>query len=112
MCGIAGAIGVDNATESIRMMLHALQNRGQQSAGIVSIDDMKKHEYRSKGTVIEFPQEELDLLVGSIAIGHNRYATATNSDGPKNMQPFLVTIRGEPIAIAHNGNFMNMAEIE
>ena len=112
MCGIAGAIGVDNATESIRMMLHALQNRGQQSAGIVSIDDMKKHEYRSKGTVIEFPQEELDLLVGSIAIGHNRYATAPNSDGPKNMQPFLVTIRGEPIAIAHNGNFMNMAEIE
>lgn len=112
MCGIAGAIGVENATDTIRTMLHALQNRGQQAAGIVSIDGTKKHEYRSTGTVIEFPQEELDALVGNIAIGHNRYATAANSDGPKNMQPFLMTIRNEPIAIAHNGNFTNIPDIE
>lgn len=112
MCGIAGAIGVENATETIRMMLHALQNRGQQAAGIVSIDGMKKYEYRSKGTVIEFPQEELDLLVGNIAIGHNRYATAANSDGPKNMQPFLMSVDDEPIAIAHNGNFTNIKFLE
>jgi glutamine phosphoribosylpyrophosphate amidotransferase len=72
MCGIAGAIGVDNATDVIRTMLHALQNRGQQAAGIVSIDGTIKHEYRSKGTVIEFPQEELDALVGNIASGCSR----------------------------------------
>lgn len=112
MCGIAGTINVPLASETIRMMLHALQNRGQEAAGIVSIDGIKKHEYRLKGTVNEFPQEELDALVGSIAIGHNRYPTATNSDGPKNMQPFLMTVDNEPIAIAHNGNFTNIPTLK
>jgi amidophosphoribosyltransferase len=112
MCGIAGAIGVDAASAAIRTMLHALQNRGQQAAGIVSINGTKKHEHRSYGAVTDFPQEELDRLMGNIAIGHNRYATAANSDGPKNMQPFLMTIGGEPIAIAHNGNFTNIPDIE
>lgn len=112
MCGIAGTINVPQASETIRMMLHALQNRGQQAAGIVSIDGTKKHEHRLKGTVNEFPQEELDALVGSIAIGHNRYATAANSDGPKNMQPFVMTVDDEPIAIAHNGNFTNIQTLK
>ena len=107
MCGIVGTINVENSTEAIRMMLHALQNRGQQAAGIVTLDGTKKHEYRAPGTVIEFPLEELDSLVGNIGIGHNRYATAANSSGPKNMQPFLMTVDNEPIAIAHNGNFTN-----
>ncbi len=113
MCGIAGAIGVNNASDIVRTMLHVLQNRGQQAAGIVSIDGGKHHEYRSRGNVMsDFPPEELMKLTGTLSIGHNRYATAANSNGPKNMQPFLMTIRGEPIAIAHNGNFTNMAEIE
>lgn len=111
MCGIVGTINIDQTSEAIRMMLHALQNRGQQAAGIVTLDGIKKHEYRAPGTVIEFPLEELDSLVGSIGIGHNRYATAANSSGPKNMQPFLMTVDNEPIAIAHNGNFTNTASL-
>ncbi len=107
MCGIVGTINIDYTSEAIRMMLHALQNRGQQAAGIVTLDGTKKYEYRAPGTVIEFPLEELEALVGSIGIGHNRYATAANSSGPKNMQPFLMTVDDEPIAIAHNGNFTN-----
>ena len=111
MCGIVGTINIDQTSEAIRMMLHALQNRGQQAAGIVTLDGTKKHEYRAPGTVIDFPLEELNSLVGTIGIGHNRYATAANSSGPKNMQPFLMTVDDEPIAIAHNGNFTNTTSL-
>ena len=111
MCGIVGTISIDQTSEAIRMMLHALQNRGQQAAGIVTLDGTKKHEYRAPGTVIDFPLEELNSLVGTIGIGHNRYATAANSSGPKNMQPFLMTVDDEPIAIAHNGNFTNTTSL-
>lgn len=113
MCGIAGAINIESASEVVRIMLHALQNRGQQAAGIVSIDRNEYFEYKTPGTVTnDFPPEVFDTLVGTLSIGHNRYATAANSDGPKNMQPFLMEVDDEPIAIAHNGNFTNIPSIE
>lgn len=113
MCGVAGAINVPDATATIRMMLHAQQNRGQDAAGMVSFSDDVVYEHRSPGTVTtNFPDEVIDTLPGSIAIGHNRYATASNSRGFKNTQPFVLSVDGKPITIAHNGNFTNIADVE
>jgi amidophosphoribosyltransferase len=113
MCGIAGALHISDAAYVVRTMLHALQNRGQQSFGIASIDGAIAREYRAPGTVAnDLPHQELIRHSGDIAIGHNRYATAANSNGPKNMQPFLMTVNSDPMCIAHNGNFTNIKQIE
>ena len=109
MCGIAGTINVSDGEEAVRMMLHSLQNRGQQAVGIA---DTNGTIHRAAGTVNDIPQEVLVTLVGNIVVGHNRYATADNSSGPENMQPFQMEVDGEPIAIAHNGNFTNIKSLE
>ena len=113
MCGIAGAIGVDNSAHVVRIMLHALQNRGQEAAGIISINDKTAHKFHGLGTVAnDIPTAALDALLGKIAVGHNRYATAKNSDGAENIQPLLMKVDGAPMVMAHNGNFTNIAQLE
>lgn len=113
MCGIAGAINVPDAALVVRAMLHSLQNRGQQAAGIFSLEGNTYHQHRCLGTVAnDIPETVLLSLKGNQAIGHNRYATAPNSAGVENIQPFFFTVDGQPIAIAHNGNFTNTKELE
>lgn len=93
--------------------LFALQHRGQESAGIVSSAGtnapFKIH--RGMGLVAQvFSERELHALTGTRAIGHVRYST-TGSSTLRNAQPFAVeTARGQ-IAVAHNGNFVNAAEL-
>lgn len=93
--------------------LFALQHRGQESAGIVSAkgSDSPFALHKGMGLVSQvFKGDELDSLVGTRAIGHVRYST-TGSSTAKNAQPFLVdTARGQ-LAIAHNGNLVNAAEL-
>jgi amidophosphoribosyltransferase len=113
MCGIAGAINIPEAALVVRAMLHSLQNRGQQAAGIFSLEGDTYHQHRCLGTVAnDIPEEILVGLIGDQAIGHNRYATAPNSAGIENIQPIFFTVDDAPIAIAHNGNFTNTKELE
>ena len=113
MCGIFGIQGHDHASALAHLGLYSLQHRGQESAGIVAVDDVtgEARAARSMGLVSEgFGPEELARLVGSSAIGHTRYSTA-GSSSIENAQPVLARFRGSHIALAHNGNIVNATEM-
>jgi len=87
--------------------LHALQHRGQESAGIVASDGENLRNYRSMGLVNDiFSKDILKRLPGLHAIGHVRYSTSGDSS-IKNAQPFLINYAQGQLAIAHNGNLTN-----
>jgi amidophosphoribosyltransferase len=93
--------------------LFALQHRGQESAGIVSSkgSDSPFTLHKGMGLVSQvFPQDALGQLEGTRAIGHVRYST-TGSSTAKNAQPFVVDTGRGQIAIAHNGNLVNAAQL-
>jgi len=111
-CGVFGAVGVPRAAETVCLGLHALQHRGQESAGIVACDE--RGEFRAQkglGLVSDvFDDAEVAKLPGSMSIGHNRYST-TGSLTRENTQPLMVVYRGGPLALAHNGNLVNASEL-
>ncbi len=92
--------------------LYALQHRGQESAGIALNDDGVFRSRRDTGLVGEvFDRGQLAALgQGNIAVGHVRYAT-TGSDSRLNAQPLLIDHRKGSMALAHNGNLSNSAEL-
>ncbi|HET8623075.1 MAG TPA: amidophosphoribosyltransferase [Gemmatimonadales bacterium] len=113
MCGIFGASGLPDAARLTYLGLYALQHRGQESAGIVAIDgDGTPRSHRGMGLVSEnFDDVMLAKLPGDVAVGHTRYST-TGSTVLANAQPCSVNTRCGPLAIAHNGNLVNAAEIK
>ncbi len=91
--------------------LHALQHRGQESAGMVTSDGERLRVHRSMGLVADiFTEEVLTSLRGILAIGHTRYSTAGDS-ALLNAQPIMVQSNKGAIAIAHNGNLVNAQAI-
>ena len=111
MCGIFGIYGHDEASNIAYLGLHALQHRGQESAGIVTAEGNKLHRQVAMGLVSErFGKDTLAALPGRAAIGHVRYSTAGSSE-LRNAQPFLFEYAHGGLAIAHNGNLVNAAEI-
>lgn len=107
MCGIVGISDHHQAAQLAFLSLYALQHRGEEACGIAVFDGKKIHIEKSKGLVADFFSEEVILrLKGQVAVGHTRYST-TGSSNNKNIQPFLSTHKGRPIAIAHNGNLTN-----
>ena len=107
MCGVFGIYEHPEAANLTYLGLHALQHRGQESAGVVSNDDGTLHNVRAMGAVRKiFTRDVLAQLPGRIAIGHVRYTTAGGSLA-KNVQPLSAQYRGRSIAIAHNGNLVN-----
>jgi amidophosphoribosyltransferase len=87
--------------------LHALQHRGQESAGIAASDGRRLVSYRGMGQVIDvFTPQQIERLSGNSAIGHVRYSTAGGSV-LKNAQPLTVDSTRGSVAIAHNGNLTN-----
>lgn len=111
MCGIVGIYGHPEAAKLAYLSLHALQHRGQESAGIVSSDGKNLHQFREMGHVGDlFTKEVLDSLPGESAIGHVRYSTSGTSERA-NAQPFAAECRGGMIAMAHNGNLTNAASM-
>jgi amidophosphoribosyltransferase len=113
MCGIFGVSGLPDAARLTYLGLYALQHRGQESAGIISIDpDGHTHAHRGMGLVSEnFDDEVLSHLVGDVAIGHTRYSTA-GSSVLANAQPCLVNYHEGALSIAHNGNITNAVELK
>lgn len=107
MCGVFGIFDHPEAANLTYLGLHALQHRGQESAGVVSNDGGTLHGVRAMGHVRKiFTREVLAQLLGRIAIGHVRYTTAGGSL-VKNVQPLSAQYRGRSIAVAHNGNLVD-----
>lgn len=113
-CGVFGIF--ENKTtyvaQSAYLALYALQHRGQESCGIAVNDDGVFSHYRGDGLVPDiFTPEKLNGLgMGNMAIGHVRYST-TGGKNPNNVQPLVIRhIKGN-LAVAHNGNLVNAAEL-
>jgi amidophosphoribosyltransferase len=107
MCGVFGIFGHEEAAHLAYLGLHALQHRGQESAGIVASDGARLKSYRAMGLVADvFTEPVLADLPGKAAIGHVRYSTAGGSH-VRNAQPYQVSFLGGQLAVAHNGNFVN-----
>jgi len=88
--------------------LHALQHRGQESAGIAVGDGDTVTVTKNLGLVSRvFKESDLDSLTGNVAIGHTRYSTTGSSTSWENAQPHLSAIGHQVIALAHNGNLVN-----
>ncbi len=110
-CGVIAIYAHPEAEKLAYLGLHALQHRGQESAGIVTSDGMTLHPYKAMGLVADiFTEEVLSQLHGTLAIGHTRYSTAGDS-ALLNAQPILVQSNKGRVALAHNGNLVNAPEI-
>src|SRR5213592_242657 len=110
-CGVFGIYGHPNAAELTYYGLYALQHRGQESAGIVACDGRQFRKHVGMGLVSQiFSGNILHGLVGEMAVGHTRYST-TGSSQLSNAQPMTVNSSKGQLAIAHNGNLTNAAEL-
>lgn len=110
-CGVFGVYGVSDAASLTYYGLHALQHRGQEGAGIVSVDNGDFHRIKGEGLVTEvFKEGSLRSLTGNMAIGHVRYST-TGGGGIENVQPFLFRHNSGDFALAHNGNIVNSGQL-
>ena len=110
-CGVVAIYSHPEAETLAYLGLHALQHRGQESAGIVTSDGMALHMHKAMGLVADiFGGEALEKLRGSLAIGHTRYSTAGDS-ALLNAQPIMVQSNKGMMALAHNGNLVNAPEI-
>ena len=107
-CGVFGIFGHPDAAALTALGLHALQHRGQESAGIVSYDNEYFHAQRKMGLVSDnFTDSKiLESLPGLCAVGHVRYST-TGSSVLKNVQPLFADLSRGGLALAHNGNLTN-----
>ncbi len=110
-CGVFALYGHPEAANIVYLGLHALQHRGQESAGIASSDGRKIYNFRKMGHVVDiFTPDVLNQLPGTLAIGHTRYSTAGETI-LQNAQPFSVVCSKGHVAVAHNGNLTNAIEL-
>jgi amidophosphoribosyltransferase len=107
-CAVMGVYNHPNAANFVYLGLYALQHRGQESSGIVTNDKGTFYKHVDMGLVADVYSKTSDMerLIGDIAIGHNRYST-TGMVKKVNAQPLVVSSKYGPMAIAHNGNFVN-----
>lgn len=111
MCGIVGIVGKAPVNQIIYDGLTVLQHRGQDAAGIVTIDNGHFRLRKANGLVRDvFQERHMQRLQGNMGIGHVRYPTAGSSSSAE-AQPFYVN---SPfgISLAHNGNLTNANELK
>ncbi|MEX0837513.1 MAG: amidophosphoribosyltransferase [Gemmatimonadota bacterium] len=111
-CGVVGITGVEHAAEKAFLALYALQHRGQEAAGIVSIDgEGRARSHKGAGLVSDvFDATTLQKLPGSTAVGHVRYSTAGGNE-LANVQPITARYSRGDLALAHNGNLTNQLDL-
>ena len=110
MCGIIGIVGKSEVASALYDALTVLQHRGQDAAGIATIDGSKLRLHKGNGLVRDvFTRDEMLGLRGRVGIGHCRYPTA-GSEGTNEAQPLYVN-SPYGIALAHNGNLVNTATL-
>jgi amidophosphoribosyltransferase len=112
-CGVFGVWAPDEDVAKMTFYgLYALQHRGQEAAGIAVSDGQSLMVYKDLGLVSQvFDESVLQSLTGSIAIGHTRYST-TGSCTWENAQPSLRRTSEGSVALGHNGNLTNTAELK
>ena len=112
MCGVFGIRAPERDVARVTFFgLFALQHRGQESAGIAVSDHGRLTVLRDMGLVTQvFDERKLRGLHGEAAIGHTRYST-TGSTHWANAQPLIQRGRGRTVALGHNGNLVNAAEL-
>ncbi|MGV7960655.1 amidophosphoribosyltransferase [Photorhabdus tasmaniensis] len=112
MCGIVGIVGFTPVNQSIYDALTVLQHRGQDAAGIATIDGNNGFRLRKANGLVRdvFETRHMLRLQGTIGIGHVRYPTAGSSSASE-AQPFYVN---SPfgITLTHNGNLTNAHELK
>ena len=111
-CGVFGVWAPGEEVSKLTYFgLYALQHRGQESAGIATSNGKKLLVYKDMGLVSQvFSESALESLVGHVAIGHTRYST-TGSSSWRNAQPTLGKTASGTVALGHNGNLTNTAEL-
>jgi len=110
-CGVVAIFGHPEASKLAYLGLYALQHRGQESAGICTAHNGQIFSHKAMGHVADiFTSPVLKSLPGEAAIGHTRYSTAGDTV-LLNAQPFSVVCNKGRIAVAHNGNITNAAEL-
>ena len=110
-CGVFAIYGHPEASKMAFLGLYALQHRGQESAGVCTSDGTDIHCHKAMGHVADiFTPPVVAELPGELAIGHTRYSTAGDT-ALLNAQPFSVACNKGRIAVAHNGNITNAADL-
>ena len=112
-CGIFGVIGTRDASAMTALGLHALQHRGQEAVGIVSVDGTEFFAHRGIGHVAQVfgDNARFSELPGEMASGHVRYST-TGGSGLRNVQPLHADLARGGFSIAHNGNISNAMHLK
>ncbi|WP_346958022.1 amidophosphoribosyltransferase [uncultured Arthrobacter sp.] len=112
-CGVFGVWAPGEEVAKLTYYgLYALQHRGQESAGIATSDGKRINVYKDMGLVSQvFVETTLNTLTGHLAVGHCRYST-TGASHWANAQPTLGATATGTVALAHNGNLTNTAELK
>ncbi len=107
MCAVFGVWNHEEAARITYLGLYAMQHRGQESSGIVSLSEGRHFHHKGLGLVADiFKEEQLKALPGKAAVGHNRYST-TGQNLLANAQPLTAEMMSGSLALAHNGNLVN-----
>ena len=111
-CGVVAIADLEESAPQLTVAaLFSLQHRGQESAGVASVDGEGLQLERGMGLVSEvFPSGRPETLAGTMAVGHVRYSTS-GSPSLENAQPFTFRSRYGTFALAHNGNLVNALEL-
>jgi amidophosphoribosyltransferase len=111
MCGIVGIVSSQPVNQQIYDALSLLQHRGQDSTGIATAEGDTFHVNKAKGQVREaYRTRDMRSLVGTMGLGHVRYATRGNAANEEEAQPFYVNAP-YGIVLVHNGNLTNTREL-
>ncbi|WP_345470437.1 amidophosphoribosyltransferase [Glutamicibacter ectropisis] len=111
-CGVFGVWAPGEEVAKLTYYgLYALQHRGQESAGIATSDGARINVYKDMGLVSQvFDENTLNSMHGQLAVGHCRYST-TGASHWANAQPTLGPTQTGTVALAHNGNLTNSADL-
>ena len=111
MCGIVGTVSAEPVAQLIYDSLSLLQHRGQDSTGIATAEGSVFHQVKAKGQVREaYRTRDMRRLLGTMGLGHVRYATQGKASSEEESQPFYVNAP-YGIMLVHNGNLTNTREL-
>ena len=111
MCGIVGIVSTSPVNQQVYDALSLLQHRGQDSTGIATADGSVIHMFKAKGQVREaYRTRDMRSLLGTMGLGHVRYATRGDAAKEQEAQPFYVNAP-YGIVLVHNGNLTNTREL-
>ena len=110
MCGVVGLVSKNEVSPSLYEALTVIQHRGQDAAGISTLEEGRVHTRKQIGLVRDvFREKHIDELKGQIGIGHVRYPTAGGASREYSQPLYVNSPYG--ISICHNGNLVNAKEL-